>query len=113
MGVLDKAIEHFESQERIKIVVPEWGDENDPLVFFSDRVTLADRSECFEKAGGINLTFYVYLIIKKAINENGQRIFSIGDKANFMRKVDPNVVQRIGLEIARITEPEEIDLLGK
>ena len=110
MGVLDNAVNHFEAQERIEYEVPEWGnDKNTPLIIYADPVTLADRSICFEKAGGTNLTFYIYLIIRMAKDKDGKQLFKAGDKATLLYKVDPDVVQRVGTAIARADSFDDLE----
>lgn len=107
--ILKKAIDHFAGQEKLKIEVPEWGDDKGPAIFFSAPMTLADRNFCIEKAGGANLKFHVYSIIRMLKNEDGTPVFKGGEAYDLQTKVDPTVLLRIGQQILRAPSVEDME----
>lgn len=108
MSVLQKAKDHFAGMERLEIEVPEWGTENKPLKIFSNPVTLKDRKICLQKAGGENLEFFAYLLIRMAEDEKGEKLFKAGDKADLIYRVDSRVLIRLGAQILRAEEEEDL-----
>lgn len=114
MGAIDQAKAHFSTFKTIECEVPEWGKKNDkgkfePLIIYSGPVTLMDRAVCIEKAGGENLKFFAYLLIRMGKDKDGNKLFHPGDKADLMHKVDSNIVIRVGKEILRVDEQEDME----
>lgn len=97
--VLDKATAHFRNKiagEMRKIHVAEW--ECDIWVKASS--TLREESRVLELSQqGKTVEALIESIIAKARNEDGTKMFGIGDKATFMNEVDPNVIIRIAGEV--------------
>lgn len=94
-SVIERATSHFRQQlsgSMSKVHVPEW--ECD--IYYKAANTLKDESRLIELAQqGKTVEALVETLIMKARNEDGSRMFTIGDKATFMNEVDPQVLIRI------------------
>nr|BDD46841.1 hypothetical protein 7 [bacterium] len=101
MNVIEKATKHYESSEKLVISVPEWGDENAPLLIHVFPMTMAEMNliQRITRKNAGNMEHAVNLIIVKAKDENGNRLFKLDDKDILMKKADYRVVARIAEEI--------------
>jgi hypothetical protein len=94
-SVIERATSHFRGQlsgAMGKIHVSEW----DCDVYYRAANTLKDESRLIELAReGKTVEALVETLIMKARNEDGSRMFTLGDKATFMNEVDPQVLIRI------------------
>ena len=101
MSILERAKAHFESKEIKRIEVPEWGDDNgNPAVIIAEPFTLADRKTLLKFAKDDEMVFVVRMVIMKAMNENGEKLFDLSDKPVLMNKVDPAIILRIANAIS-------------
>jgi len=108
MSILDRAKAHFEAQEIKRIEVPEWGEDGNPAIIMSEPFTLADRKSLIKFAQDDEMEFLVRLIIMKALDEDGKKIFDLSDKPTLMNKVDPSVILRIANAISQIPTVEDM-----
>lgn len=109
MSILDRAKAHFESQETKRIEVPEWADENgNPTVIFAEPFTLEERKKLVKFSKEDDMEFIARLVIMKALNEDGSKVFDLSDKPALMNKVDPQVVMRLANEISASPTVEEM-----
>jgi hypothetical protein len=58
-------------------------------------MTLAEMNKLQKLAKDDDLSLLAYTLIEKALDSEGDKIFSIGDKHDLMTKVDRNVLQRV------------------
>lgn len=77
------------ASENIRIELPEWGDGDEPLVIFTNQLTCGEFQKLQKKhpdfLNNQTIEGLVDLIIMKAMDENGDKVFDIGDKPVFMR----------------------------
>lgn len=106
MSVIDRAKKHFSDRQIKEVVVPEWGDENGPLVIYSDPVTMAEKNRIKKRADQNDLEALAFAVILKAKNADGEKIFTIKDKHAFMHSVDANVLTRIAAEVMEVEDEE-------
>jgi hypothetical protein len=99
MAIIDNAVKHFESLEIKKIEVPEWGDGDEPLVIYSKPITLSETSKLYALAKDNDVEMLAYVLIYKALDEEGNKIFSLADKKALMEKVDRDVLIRVSSAI--------------
>ena len=99
MSVIENAKNHFNSQDIIKIVVPEWGNDDEPLVIYSKPLTLGETSKLYKLSKEDDLTMMAYVLIYKALDADGNKLFNIGDKNDLMNNVDREVLMRDAQEI--------------
>ena len=99
MSAIDNAKKHFAEQDVKVIEVPEWGDENKPLKIYSKPLTLAETSKLYKMSKEDDLTMMAYVLIYKALDENGDKLFDLADKNALLNSVDREVLMRVAQEI--------------
>jgi hypothetical protein len=99
MSAIDNAKKHFAEQDVKVIEVPEWGDENKPLKIYSKPLTLAETSKLYKMSREDDLTMMAYVLIYKALDENGDKLFDLADKNALLNSVDREVLMRVAQEI--------------
>ena len=109
MSILDRAKAHFDNQEIKRIEVPEWGDDDgNPAIIMAEPFTLSDRKSLAKFADGDDMEFLVRLVIMKALDEDGKKIFDLSDKPVLMNKVDPAVILRVANQISATPTIEDM-----
>lgn len=108
--IIEMARAHFRADDRRRIEVPEWGAPGAPLVLFAPPVTLLDKQVLHGryKDGGIQ-AMYVHALILKAQREDGAPAFTLEDKPQLMRSVEPAVVERIAEAILASRSVEDAE----
>tara|TARA_B100000161_G_scaffold212702_1_gene157581 strand:- start:8500 stop:8835 length:336 start_codon:yes stop_codon:yes gene_type:complete len=99
MSVIDKAKQHFSDQDITKIEVPEWGDENEPLYIYSKPLSLGETSKLYRLSKEDDLTMMAYVLIYKALDADGNKLFDIGNKSDLLNNVDREVLMRVAQQI--------------
>ena len=102
MSAIDNAKKHFAEQDVKVTEVPEWGDENKPLKIYSKPLTLAETSKLYKMSREDDLTMMAYVLIYKALDENGDKLFDLADKNALLNSVDREVLM---LSLIHISEP--------
>ena len=73
-------------------------------------LTIAEREMIQKKSGSEdNNDFALQLMIEKAIDKEGNRLFSDGDKASLRREVAASILQQIQLEMLQAGAEKEVD----
>ena len=99
MSAIDNAKKHFAEQDVKVIEVPEWGDENQSLKIYSKPLTLAETSKLYKMSKEDDLTMMAYVLIYKALDENGDKLFDLGDKNALLNQVDREILVDIAQKI--------------
>jgi len=99
MLVIDNAVKQFEKQEVRVTQVPEWGQDDEPLKIYSKPLTLSETSKLYKMSQEDDLTMMAYVLIYKALDSEGEKLFDIGDKNKLLNKVDREVLVRVAQEI--------------
>lgn len=99
MSAIDNAVKHFEEQDVRVTVVPEWGDENGALEIYSKPLTLSETAKLYKMSKEDDLVMMAYVLIFKALNSEGEKLFTIEDKQKLLNKVDRDVLVRVASEI--------------
>jgi len=99
MKAIERAKEHFAEQDVRIIEVPEWGDENKPLKIYSKPLTLAETSKLYKMSKEDDLTMMAYVLIFKALDSNGDKLFSLEDKNALLNKVDQEILVNVATQI--------------
>ncbi len=99
MKAIERAKAHFDSLDIKKISVPEWGEDGQPLLIYSKPLTLQETSKLFRMAKEDDMAMLAYVLIYKALDENGDKIFTLEDKNTLLNKVDRNVLIRVSNQI--------------
>ncbi len=77
MSAIDNAKKHFAEQDVKVIEVPEWGEDDKALKIYSKPLTLAETSKLYKMSKEDDLTMMAYVLIYKALDENGDKLFDL------------------------------------
>ena len=101
MAAIEAVTSHYNAQEQREISVPEWSNENgDAMVFYCRPFTLQDQNKLqFAIKDGNEANALAEIIFLKALNEDGERVFSVADKQLLRTKADATVVARVANEV--------------
>jgi len=97
--IVARAIEHFRELERNEIEVPEWGEEDAPLTVYGSPLTMAERRRIQKQNPNDSYGQTCDIVILKAEDADGKRLFTKADKPYFLNKIDPKVIARIALAL--------------
>lgn len=106
--IIQQAKAHYSAIPIKETIVPEWGDEDGPLTIYSSAFTLAEKMSINAQAKGDEQAACAYVIIRKAMDANGQKIFTVADKHALMNMVDVNVLVKIAYSITNAPTMEDM-----
>lgn len=93
--ILAKITSHFESLGTRTISVPEWD-----LTIHTSPVTVAERQRMFAGLKGENdYELCVRVLLEKARDAEGKKLFTLADKPALLQKADSAVVIRVAADI--------------
>ena len=101
LSVIDRAKNHYQNQPIKEIVVPEWADDDgNPFVFYARPFTLQDQGKLqFAVKNQSEADALAEVLVLKALDEEGNKVFQIGDKAALRNQVDATVLARVANQI--------------
>lgn len=102
MSLIDKAAEHFGMYEVRIIEVPEW-----EAVIYAKPINIAEKQKLTKLAQGDDYEFLMRLMVMKAEDEQGNKLFREADLMKIRREVDPAIVARVATQIGRAPTVEE------
>ena len=105
MDAIDLVREHFASLGTRKIEVPEW-----KLTVYTSPVTLAEKNRLYRKSKENDMELLVDLLIMKAQDETGKKIFDADHRVTLLNKADSNVVARVANAILSDEAPKVAEL---
>ena len=110
MSVIDRAKSHFESLGTQSMEVPEWKDDDgNPTVIYWNPITLAEKKRLFQKSDNLNdVGILADIILMKAIDKDGKKLFTLEDKIALMHKVDSDVLAKVATQILQTITPDEV-----
>lgn len=96
MSVLDKAVAHYQSLDRIELHVEEWD-----TTIYSSKMTVGETAQIQKRATRNGVTdeilMVIYAIIIKAEDVNGEKIFDMTQSTinKLQNEVDRDVILKI------------------
>lgn len=105
MDAIDLVRDHFTSLGTKRIEVPEW-----KLTIYSAPVTLAEKNRLYRKSRENDMELLVDILIMKAQDENGKRLFEAEHRLTLLNKADSNVVARVANAILNDDAPKADEL---
>ena len=92
------------------IEVEEWKDEaGKPSVIYWNPITLSEKNKLFRKSDNLNdVSILADIVVMKAIDKDGNKLFTLEDKLALMHKVDSDVLSRIATAMVQAITPEEV-----
>ena len=98
---------HFEAERIRRIEVAEWGEGEAPLVITYYPLTLDDLAVVSELDGSSFDKQAARIVVMKALDENGKRLFSMTDALMLRSRAAPDVVKRVAIAmLGRLTVEE-------
>jgi len=114
MSAFGERISAKTNQNTVRVEVPEWGDENEPMVLFATPLNAGEFSKLQKKHPNFlaNMTIdgLVDLIIMKAMDSEGNKAFDVGDKPILMRQpvnIVSNVAGALMGEVASVDDAKK------
>lgn len=101
MEAIDLVREHFSSLGTKAIEVPEW-----KLTIYSTPVTLAEKNKLYKKSRESDMELLVDVLIMKATDEKGEKLFNIDHRLTLLNKADSNVIARVANAILSDDAPK-------
>lgn len=110
MSVIDIAKSHFENIGIQSIEIPEWKDEHgNPTVLYWNPINLSEKNILFKKSNNLNdVSILADIVVMKALDKDGNKIFKPEDKITLMYKVDSDILSRISTAMVQAINPEEV-----
>lgn len=102
--LIDSAVAHFSGKEVRSIRVDEWD-----CTLYSKNLSLEDKARWYARADGDNTDYLVYALIFGLTDENGERVFDLGDKVKLRKNVDPEVLSRVANFVLDVQDEEEVE----
>ena len=99
MKAIERAKAHFAEQDVKVIEVAEWGEDDKPLKIYSKPLTLAETSKLYKMSKEDDLTMMAYVLIYKALDDNGDKLFDLSDKNAFLNNVDREILVDVATQI--------------
>jgi hypothetical protein len=90
MDAIDLVREHFSALGTRTIEVPEW-----KLTVHATPVTLAEKNRLYRKAKENDMELLVDVLILKATDKDGKKLFNPEDRVVLLNKADSNVIARV------------------
>jgi hypothetical protein len=100
MDAIDLVREHFASLGTKTIEVPEW-----KLTIYATPVTLSEKNKLYRKSRDNDMELLVDVLILKATDAEGKKLFDIDHKPTLLNKADSNVIARIANSIISTEAP--------
>ena len=110
MSVIDIAKSHFDNIGVQSMEVFEWKDENGkPVTLYWNPITLLEKNRLLKKSDNLNdIAILADVLVMKALDKDGKKIFKLDDKMDLMTKVDSDVLSRIATAMVQVISPEEV-----
>ena len=110
MSILDRAKTHFENIGVQSIEVPEWKDEDGKAsVIYWNPINLYEKNKLFKKSDNLSdVSILADIVVMKALDQDGKKLFKLDDKMDLMTKVDSDVLSRIATAMVQVIAPEEV-----
>tara|TARA_Y100001938_G_C7859597_1_gene314890 strand:+ start:55 stop:396 length:342 start_codon:yes stop_codon:yes gene_type:complete len=110
MKFIDRAKAHFESLGVQQIEVEEWVDEDGkPSIIYWNPITLSEKNKLFKKSDNMtDVSILADVVIMKALDKDGKKLFTLEDKLPLMHKVDSDVLSKIATAMVQVPSPEDV-----
>lgn len=100
------------SKEVRQFEVHEWGDDGEPLVIYHGPLTAGEMNRVQRKHPNFfanpTLEAFVEVIILKALDKDGEKMFGLEDKAILMRE-EVGVISRVASELMATEDAGELE----
>ena len=92
------------------VEVPEWLDDaGGPTIIFCKPITLFEMRKWWAGINKDDITIFVDMIISKAEDREGKKLFTLEDKQPLLRSAEYSVIARVAGEMIDHTEPGDVE----
>ena len=92
------------------VEVPEWADDSGaPTILYSKPITLFEMRRWWKGMQSDDITIFVDLIIAKAEDREGNKVFTLEDKQPLLRTAEFSVLARVAGEMVDFTDAEILE----
>tara|TARA_Y100000114_G_C11561152_1_gene231866 strand:- start:243 stop:584 length:342 start_codon:yes stop_codon:yes gene_type:complete len=109
MSIIDRAKSHFEGLGVQSIEIEEWKDDDGrPTIVYWNPITLAEKKKLFANSNSLNdIGILADIVILKAMDKDGNKIFKSEDKFDILHNVDSDVLAKISTAMVQVTSAYE------
>ncbi|MEP1934949.1 MAG: hypothetical protein ABJJ37_27055 [Roseibium sp.] len=105
MSAIKAVVAHYNANRGASIDVPEWSETKEPFKVYFDPITPIERKNVFgENSGIFDNESCVDLLILKAKNKDGEKLFSDADRHDLQTKSDGAIIGRVAMQMALPTD---------
>lgn len=110
MKIIERAKSHFENLGVQSIEVPEWKDEDgNASVVYWNPITLSEKNKLFKNSANLtDVSILADIVVMKALDKEGNKIFTLEDKLVLLHKVDSDVLSRLATAMVQAITPDEV-----
>jgi hypothetical protein len=105
MDAIDLVREHFAALGTRSIEVLEW-----KLTIYATPVTLAEKNRLYRKAKENDMELLVDVLILKATDKDGNKLFNADHRMTLLHKADSNLIARVANFILSEAAPQVEEL---
>jgi hypothetical protein len=110
MSVLDRVKAHAESLGRKQVEVPEWiDDDGNPTIIYCKPIVMFEMRKWWAGINKDDVSIFVDIIIAKAEDAEGQKMFTLEDKQPLLRKAEYSVLARVAGEMIDHTDADVLE----
>ena len=109
-NIIDRVKRHKEGLGRRLIEVPEWPDDDgESTKIYAQPITLYEMRRWYKGITSDDIGILVDLIIGKAEDVDGKKMFTLEDKQPLLRTAEFSVISRIAGDIMDHNDPDDIE----
>lgn len=100
MSLVDRIKQHYADFGVQKIEVPEWGGDGNSLVVYFKPITLGEKQRYVTASAQVGrIAAFAELLVMKALDADGKKLFTIEHKKMLRDEADPDVILRVCTEM--------------
>ncbi|KZL17533.1 hypothetical protein [Pseudovibrio sp. Ad37] len=109
MRAIERVKSHYKRAKNQIIEVPEWGEKGEAFKLFYDPMTPNQRKRVNDENEGLDPEAFVDVLVMKAQNEAGEKLFNADDKHKLLTEADGAIIGRIAVQMLGPCDAREIE----
>jgi len=104
MSIIESMREHWDSLDtNNSMEVPEW-----KAVIYKQPMNMEQKGKLFKRMEEDTITGLAYVLIHLALDEKGNNLFTLENKAFLMKKTDPDLLSQVATWLMQTPTQEDI-----
>lgn len=95
MSVIEQITAHYSNTEIASVDVPEWGAGGEPLTIYWTPLTIREHGSITKRSKGDISHFNIEVLLAKALDAEGNKLFTLEDKQKLLRAADARIIARV------------------